>query len=263
MLKVEKLKKIYAPTLNLFRKPTFTAVNNVSFSIARGKTLGLVGESGCGKSTLAQMLVKLIEPDEGKIIIDNRDITRISQKEMFELRKNIQIIFQHPESSLNPKMKIISSMLEPLRIHKLTATKEEEKGVILSLLRKVGLKEEHLSRYPHELSGGEIQRLAIARVLSLNPKIIIADEPTSMLDVSVQAQILQLLKKMQEKYSIALLFISHDLEVVSNISDYLAVMHEGEIVEYGETKNVCNFPQHPYAKLLVKSFANFSIQGKI
>ncbi len=263
MIKVEKLKKTFTPALKIFRKTSFAAVNNVSFSIDKGKVLGLVGESGCGKSTLAQMLIRIIEPDEGSIVINDTDIARISKKEMFELRKNLQIIFQHPESSLNPRMKIFNSMVEPLRIHKLANSKEQEKRVVSSLLEKVGLNEEYLNRFPHELSGGEVQRFAIARVLSLNPKVIIADEPTSMLDVSVQAQILQLLKKMQKEYDITLLFISHDLEVVSNISDHLAVMHEGKIVEYGETRNVCKFPQHPYAKQLVKSFTDFSIYGKI
>lgn len=254
MIKVENLKKSFPLSSKLFRKSYFAAVDDVTFEIKEGETFGLVGESGCGKSTLAQILVRLIKPDEGKIYFKNKDITALKTGELFKLRSEMQIIFQHPQSSFNPRMKIYNSMVEPLRIHKLAPDKQREEEIINELLDMVGLKEEHLYRYPRELSGGEIQRLVLARVLSLKPQLIIADEPTSMLDVSVQAQILQLFKELQHKFGISLLFISHDLDVVRSISNRLAVMYEGKIVEHGDTRTIYNCPQHPYSQRLVKAF---------
>lgn len=228
-VEVENLKKYFYS--GIFRKKEIKAVDGVSFEIKEGKTLGLVGESGCGKTTVGRTILRLIEPTEGKMFFDGEDITSLNGSKLKKLGREMQIIFQNPESSLNPRMKIYDSIAEPLRIHKM-CKKNEEKEVIFELIETVNLNEELLFRYPHELSGGQIQRVAIARILSLNPKFIVADEPTSMLDVSVQAQILNLLKDLQRKYAISYLFISHDLEVVEWMSDEIAIMHKGKIVEW-------------------------------
>ncbi|MEA2032261.1 MAG: dipeptide/oligopeptide/nickel ABC transporter ATP-binding protein [Euryarchaeota archaeon] len=227
-IKVENLKKYFYS--GIFRKKEINAVDGVSFEIEEGKTLGLIGESGCGKTTVGRTILRLIEPTEGKIFFDGEDITRLNGNKLKKLGREMQVIFQNPESSLNPRMRIYDSIAEPLRIHKV-CNKKEEKGMIFELIETVNLNEELLFRYPHELSGGQIQRVVIARILSLNPKFIIADEPTSMLDVSVQAQILNLMKDLQEKYGISYLFISHDLEVVEWMSDEIAIMDKGVIVE--------------------------------
>lgn len=228
-VEVENLKKYFYS--GIFRKKEIKAVDGVSFEIKEGKTLGLVGESGCGKTTVGRTILRLIEPTEGKIFFDGEDITSLNGSKLKKLGREMQIIFQNPESSLNPRMKIYDSIAEPLRIHKI-CNKNEEKERIFELIETVNLNEELLFRYPHELSGGQIQRVAIARILSLNPKFIVADEPTSMLDVSVQAQILNLLKDLQKKYAISYLFISHDLEVVEWMSDEIAIMRKGKIVEW-------------------------------
>lgn len=228
-VEVENLKKYFYS--GIFRKKEIKAVDGVSFEIKEGKTLGLVGESGCGKTTVGRTILRLIEPTEGKMFFDGEDITSLNGSKLKKLGREMQIIFQNPESSLNPRMKIYDSIAEPLRIHKI-CNKNEEKERIFELIETVNLNEELLFRYPHELSGGQIQRVAIARILSLNPKFIVADEPTSMLDVSVQAQILNLLKDLQRKYAISYLFISHDLEVVEWMSDEIAIMHKGKIVEW-------------------------------
>ncbi|MBA7526784.1 Oligopeptide transport ATP-binding protein OppF [subsurface metagenome] len=228
-VEVENLKKYFYS--GIFRKKVIKAVDGVSFEIKEGKTLGLVGESGCGKTTVGRTILRLIEPTEGKMLFDGEDITSLNGSKLKKLGREMQIIFQNPEASLNPRMKIYDSIAEPLRIHKI-CNKNEEKEVIFELIETVNLNEELLFRYPHELSGGQIQRVAIARILSLNPKFIVADEPTSMLDVSVQAQILNLLKDLQKKYAISYLFISHDLEVVEWMSDEIAIMRKGKIVEW-------------------------------
>jgi ABC-type oligopeptide transport system ATPase subunit len=227
-VEVKNLKKYFYS--GVFRKKVIKAVDGVSFEIKEGKTLGLVGESGCGKTTVGRTILRLINPTEGKIIFDGGDITSLNGSELKKFGRVMQIIFQNPESSLNPRMKIFDSIAEPLSIHKI-CNKNEEKERIFELIETVNLNEELLFRYPHELSGGQIQRVVIARILSLNPKFIVADEPTSMLDVSVQAQILNLLKDLQKKYGLSYLFISHDLEVVEWMSDEIAIMHKGKIVE--------------------------------
>jgi len=227
-LEVKNLKKYFYS--GIFRKKVIKAVDGVSFEIKEGKTLGLVGESGCGKTTVGRTILRLTNPTEGKIIFDGRDITSLNGSELKKLGKEMQIIFQNPESSLNPRMKIYDSIAEPLRIHNI-CNKKEEKERIFELIETVNLNEELLFRYPHEISGGQIQRVVIARILSLNPKFIVADEPTSMLDVSVQAQILNLLKDLQKKYALSYLFISHDMEVVEWISDEIVIMHKGKIVD--------------------------------
>ncbi|MFY1112756.1 MAG: ATP-binding cassette domain-containing protein [Methanosarcinaceae archaeon] len=229
LLKVENLNKYY--NSGLFRRQVNRAVDGVSFELERGKTLGLVGKSGCGKSTLGRTVLRLMEPTGGKVFFEGRDISRLRGRELKKLGTEMQIIFQHPESSLNPKMKIYDCIAEPLRIHGLCG-KEAEENRILELIDAVSLNEELLSRYPGELSGGQLQRVVIARILGLRPKFIVADEPTSMLDPLVQAQILSLLKSLQEDYGISFLFISHDMEVVEWMSDEIAVMEEGKIVDF-------------------------------
>ncbi|WP_241080916.1 ATP-binding cassette domain-containing protein [Natranaerofaba carboxydovora] len=261
MIKVENLTKKFPVSANIFKKSYFAAVDDVSFEIKKGETFGLVGESGCGKSTLAHLLLKLLEPSEGNIIIDGLDITKLKPKQLFELRSKIQIVFQHPESSFNPMFKIYKSMVEPLRLHRLVKDKTEEKHLIHRSLDMVGLKEGHLKRYPHELSGGQIQRLVLARILLLKPQIIVADEPTSMLDVSVQAQVLSLLKELQLNLDITLVLISHDLEVIRFTSDRLGVMHEGKLVEQGQSDEILNNPSHPYSKELISAFDNFRMKN--
>ncbi len=212
--------------------------------------MGLVGESGCGKTTLGQLLVKLLEPSGGKIYFKDRDITGLNGKKVFDLRRRMQIVFQHPESAFNPRMRVYDSMAEPVRIHGLAENRQVEKDIIYHSLKEVGIEKELLGRYPRELSGGQIQRLALARVLILKPEFVVADEPTSMLDVSVQAQVLELMQKLKQDYGITMLFISHDLEVVRCISDRLAVMRGGQIVEVGKVEEVFEHPGHPYSKEL-------------
>jgi ABC-type oligopeptide transport system ATPase subunit len=197
LLRVENLKKVY--TTGIFKKRWFSAVDNVSFSISSGETLGLVGESGCGKSTLGRVILRLIPPSDGRIFFKGRNVTAVGQRELIKMRAKMQIVFQHPESALNPRMRIYDSLIEPMRIQHLVNNRSEEKEKACELIELVGLNEEHLSRYPHELSGGQIQRVVLARILSLQPEFIVADEPTSMLDVSVQAQVLNLFKDIQQK----------------------------------------------------------------
>lgn len=249
-VEVKNLKKYFYS--GVLRKKEIKAVDGVSFEIKEGKTLGLVGESGCGKTTVGRTILRLINPTEGEIIFDGGDITSMNGRELKKLGREMQIIFQNPESSLNPRMNIYDSIAEPLSIHKI-CNKNEKKERIFELIETVNLNEELLFRYPHELSGGQIQRVVIARILSLNPKFIVADEPTSMLDVSVQAQILNLLKDLQKKYGISYLFISHDLEVVEWMSDEIAIMHKGKLVELGRTSDIFNGAKHPYTQALLSA----------
>ncbi|MDH7578062.1 MAG: ABC transporter ATP-binding protein [Bacillota bacterium] len=253
---MEKLSKIY--TTGIFKKRQFKAVDDVNFTIAPGETLGLVGESGCGKSTLARTILRLIPPSRGRVYFKGRDIAAAGPRELNKIRGKMQIIFQHPETALNPHLRIYDSLTEPLRIQNLVRDRAEEKKRVSNLLEQVGLYEEHLTRYPHELSGGQIQRVVLARILSLHPEFIVADEPTSMLDVSVQAQVLNIFKEIQQKYDISYLFISHDLEVIRWMSDRMAVMYKGRIVEIGPTEEVFQNPQHPYTSLLVDAFTSFN-----
>ena len=216
-----------------------------------GKTLGLVGESGSGKTTFGRLVLRLIEPTAGRIFFEGRDVTRLKGKELKEFRRNAQMVFQDPYGSLNPRMTVYSIILEALNVHGIRVG--DPKEYIVRLLYEVGLNESHLYRYPHEFSGGQRQRIAIARVLALRPKFIVLDEPTSALDVSVQAQILNMLKELQRKYSLTYLFISHDLGVVRYMSDYIAVMYLGKIVELGPAEEVFEKPLHPYTKMLLAS----------
>lgn len=212
--------------------------------------MALVGESGSGKSTLGRLLLMLIKPTLGEVYFNGLNLTKMKSKELRKIRQKMQLIPQHPEDALDPRWKIYDSIIEPLRIHNLV-DKSEEKELIYELLEMVGLQEEHLTRYPHELSGGELQRVAIARAVSLNPKFIVCDEPTSMLDVSVQASIINLLLDLQNKLGLAYLFITHDLEIANAVADRIAVMYAGQIVEEGI--GILEDPLHPYTKMLVKS----------
>jgi len=228
------------------------AVDDVSFSVKKGETLGLVGESGCGKTTLGRSILRLTEPDSGRIIFDGRDITRIKRSELKNIRREMQIIFQNPYNALNPRMIVRNLVGEPLYINKIVNKKDIDEKVE-KILKMVGLGPEHMNRYPHEFSGGMRQRICIARALSLNPRFIVLDEPTSALDVSVQAQILNLLIEIQKATEMAYLFITHDLGVVRYISDRIAIMYLGKIVEISNTTQLFSTPLHPYTQTLLSA----------
>ena len=233
------------------KSQTVKAVDGVSFYIRQGETLGLVGESGCGKSTTGRLITRLIEPTAGGIKLHGEDMLGFSPKRMRETRKNVQLIFQDPYSSLNPRKTIMDILSRPLEVHKLATTWHEKRERVLELLNLVGMGSEHIDRYPHEFSGGQRQRIAIARGLSVTPELVIGDEPVSALDVSIQAQILNLFRELQEKFSLTYLFIAHDLAVIRHISDRVAVMYVGKIVESGPVATIFSDPLHPYTKALL------------
>lgn len=232
------------------------AVNNVSFKIKKGETLGLVGESGCGKSTLGRTILRLLEPTSGEIIFNGKDITNIGPAEMRDMRRKVQLIFQDPYASLNPRMTVGSILSEPMDVHGLCVGKEVRKKRLLELLDQVQLPADALNKYPHEFSGGQRQRICIARALAVEPEFIVCDEPVSALDVSVQAQVVNLLMDLQKKLGLTFLFIAHDLKVVEFISSRVAVMYLGNVVEVAESSELYGNAQHPYTKALFSAIPN-------
>jgi oligopeptide/dipeptide ABC transporter ATP-binding protein len=227
------------------------AVDDISFFIKPGETLGLVGESGCGKSTTARLLTRLIEPSSGEIVLKGENLLAVPAQRMLEVRKTVQLVFQDPYSSLNPRKTIMQILSRPLEVHNLIRGRTAKRRYVLHLLRLVGLGVEHIDRYPHEFSGGQRQRIAIARALAVHPELIIGDEPVSALDVSIQAQILNLFRELQEEFNLTYLFIAHDLSVIRHISDRVAVMYVGKIVETGSVDTIFSQPQHPYTQALL------------
>ena len=251
-LEVNDLKKYF--TSGIIKKHYIKAVDGVSFSINKGETLGLVGESGCGKTTIGRSILRLIEPSSGEVIFNGIDILKLRKKNLRKLRPSMQMIFQDPDSSLNPRMKIGTSIAEPFKLHS-RITKDERSQKIMELVETVGLNPEHINRYPYQLSGGQNQRVVLARILAVNPDLIIADEPTSSLDVSVQAQILNLMKDIQKELNQTYLFITHDLDVVRIMAQYIAVMYLGRMVEIGKTRDIFDNAKHPYTQALLSAAA--------
>lgn len=252
LLQLKQVEKQYIINSGLFQKnKTFQAVDQVSFDVYEGETLGLVGESGCGKSTLGNAILLLDPPSKGQIFYKGKDITKLSNQEIKALRKEIQIIFQDPFASLNPKITIGEAILEPMKVHNLHRNDQERKQKVLDLLKKVGLQAEHYNRYPHEFSGGQRQRIGIARTIAVNPKLIICDESVSALDISVQAQVLNLLNDLKDNFGFTYIFISHDLAVVKYMSDHIAVMQKGKIEEFNEADALYANPQKAYTQILI------------
>jgi len=254
LLEVKNLKKYFPVKGGIFSKPIgyVYAVDGVSFYLHEGESLGLVGESGCGKSTTARAILRLIEPTEGEILFEGKDICRLDHKEMRSIRRDMQIVFQDPYASLDPRRTVEQIIGEPLNVFRISS-KKERKERIAYLLEKVGLSPEHARRYPHEFSGGQRQRIGIARALALNPKLIIGDEPVSALDVSIQAQVINLLEDIQKEFKLSYIIIAHDLAVVEHVCDRIAVMYLGRIVESARDKELYTSPIHPYTVALLSA----------
>ena len=259
VLEVKDLKKYYPITEGLLRRTAgnVKAVDGITFSIPERKTMGLVGESGCGKTTVAHTIMRGLDPTGGQIVFHDQemgpvDLATANRQTMYHVRRNMQMVFQDPYSSLNPRMTLLDVIGEPLVVYKI-AKGQELQDRVAELLRLVGLQPEAMRRFPHAFSGGQRQRIGVARALALNPQLIVADEPTSALDVSIQAQTLNLLQDLQEQFGLSYLFIAHDLSVVEHISDHVAVMYVGKLVETGETETVYHHPKHPYTEALLSS----------
>ena len=254
ILVVDKLVKYFPVRTGLLQRVSawVQAVDKVSFAVKKGETLGMVGESGCGKTTVGRTLLRLVEPTSGNVSFEGRDILKMGPNELKPLRRDMQIIFQDPYASLNPRMPIGESVMEGLQIHKIGHPKERME-IAINMLKKVGLEDYHARRYPHEFSGGQRQRIGIARALALNPKFIVCDEPVSALDVSIQSQVLNILKDLQSEFGLTYLFIAHNLSVVEHISDRVAVMYLGKMVELTDRDSLYRDPLHPYTKALLSA----------
>ncbi len=259
IFQIKQLKKHYEINLGLFKKPKIIkAVDSISFEVKKGEILSIVGESGCGKSTTAKMILKIEEPTGGEILFEGADITKLSGSDLVAYRKKVQIIFQDPYSSLNPRWKVGRIIAEPLALNS-DMSKGEIKERVLYLMERVGMLPEWYDRYPHQFSGGQRQRIGIARALALNPEIIICDEPVSALDVSIQAQVLNLLLDLQEEFNLTYIFISHDLSVVNHISDRIIVMYYGKIVEMKPAEALFQNPEHDYTQKLLSAIPKIDL----
>jgi oligopeptide transport system ATP-binding protein len=263
LLEIRNLKKHFPVGQALFsrNKDVLKAVDGVNLNVEQGETLGLVGESGCGKSTLGRAILRLIEPTGGEVYFEGKNLLTMSQRELRDMRRQMQIIFQDPYASLNPRMRVGDIVGEGLEIHKIAKGRAKRDRVI-ELLRQVGLREDHYGRYPHEFSGGQRQRIGIARALGVGPKFIVCDEPVSSLDVSIQAQIINLLQELQEKMHLTYLFISHDLRVVEHISHRVAIMYLGKVVEIAQSDTIYRDAKHPYTRALLSSVPIPEVDGK-
>ncbi len=251
LIEIRHLKEYFNINVGLFKSKPLKAVDNVSFDIKRGETLGLVGESGCGKTTVGRTILNLYKPTDGEIIYNGKPIK--TKADIKEFRKKATMVFQDPYSSLDPRMTVSDIIAEPLDIHKMYQSKQERRDRVLELMSYVGLNSEHASRYAHEFSGGQRQRIGIARSLAIKPEFIVCDEPVSALDVSIQAQVINMFDELQEKLGLTYLFIAHDLLVVRHISDRIAVMYLGRMVELADAKEIYDHPQHPYSKSLLSA----------
>ena len=255
ILEIKGLKKHFPIKTGFFNKVTghVRAVDGVDFQVMPGETLGIVGESGCGKSTTGRTILRLLDPSAGEVLFNGKDLAKLSKEEMRQMRKDIQMVFQDPYASLNPRKTIRQILLEPLKVHGIGSSRGERMKRVEEIIEVVGLRKEHLDRHPHDFSGGQRQRIGIARALILKPKVIIADEPVSALDVSIQSQVLNLLKDLKKEFNLTLIFISHDLSVVRHLCDRIAVMYLGRVVEIADKKQLFTNPSHPYTSALLSA----------